>query len=183
MFTRTLASLIGLLGLAATALAQQQPQAQAMADTGASPAQTQITPQVPAERIKDVATVAGVRSNQLVGYGIVVGLNGTGDGNVAATLQSMQSMLSRFGVNIDPASINAKNAAAVMVTAELPAFAKPGQKMDITVAAVGKAASLVGGSLFRYGTMILTGVTRLVVGSAFGLGSGSGPKNEAVKVE
>ena len=147
MFTRTLASLIGLLGFAATAFAQQQPQTQAMADTGTSQAQTQITPQVPAERIKDVATVAGVRSNQLVGYGIVVGLNGTGDGNVAATLQSMQSMLSRFGVNIDPASINAKNAAAVMVTAELPAFAKPGQKMDITVAAVGKAASLVGGSL------------------------------------
>ena len=102
---------------------------------------------VPAERIKDVASVAGVRSNQLVGYGIVVGLNGTGDGNVAATLQSMQSMVSRFGMNIDAGSLNAKNAAAVMVTAELPAFSKPGQKIDITVATLGGAKSLVGGNL------------------------------------
>jgi flagellar P-ring protein precursor FlgI len=97
--------------------------------------------------VKDIASVAGVRSNQLVGYGIVVGLNGTGDGNVAATLQSMQSMVSRFGLNIDAGSLSAKNAAAVMVTADLPAFAKPGQKIDITVSAIGKAASLVGGNL------------------------------------
>jgi len=99
------------------------------------------------ERVKDLASVAGVRSNQLVGYGIVVGLNGTGDGNVAATLQSMQSMVSRFGLNIDAASLSAKNAAAVMVTAELPAFYKPGQRLDISVAALGKASSLVGGTL------------------------------------
>jgi len=108
---------------------------------------TQPTVTVPSERIKDVASVAGVRSNQLVGYGIVVGLNGTGDGNVAATLQSMQSMVSRFGMNIDAASLSAKNAAAVMVTAELPAFSKPGQKIDITVATIGSAKSLVGGNL------------------------------------
>jgi flagellar P-ring protein precursor FlgI len=108
---------------------------------------TQPTVNVPSERIKDVASVAGVRSNQLVGYGIVVGLNGTGDGNVAATLQSMQSMVSRFGMNIDAASLSAKNAAAVMVTAELPAFSKPGQKIDITVATIGSAKSLVGGNL------------------------------------
>ena len=99
------------------------------------------------ERVKDLASVAGVRSNQLVGYGIVVGLNGTGDGNVAATLQSIQSMVSRFGLNIDAASLSAKNAAAVMVTAELPAFYKPGQRLDISVAALGKASSLVGGTL------------------------------------
>jgi flagellar P-ring protein precursor FlgI len=108
---------------------------------------TQQKVTVPSERIKDVASVAGVRSNQLVGYGIVVGLNGTGDGNVAATLQSMQSMVSRFGMNIDAGSLSAKNAAAVMVTAELPAFSKPGQKIDITVAAIGAAKSLVGGNL------------------------------------
>jgi len=125
--------------------AQEQPQQQA-ALVPAVP-QTQQAVSVPTERIKDVASVAGVRTNQLVGYGIVVGLNGTGDGNVAATLQSMQSMVSRFGMNIDAGSLNAKNAAAVMVTAELPAFAKPGQKIDITVATLGGAKSLVGGNL------------------------------------
>ncbi len=98
-------------------------------------------------RVKDLAGVAGVRTNQLVGYGIVVGLNGTGDGNVAATLQSMQSMVSRFGLTVDANALNAKNAAAVMITAELPPFAKPGQKIDVTVSAIGKAGSLRGGSL------------------------------------
>ena len=125
--------------------AQEQPQQQAALVPAVAPTQQAVS--VPTERIKDVASVAGVRTNQLVGYGIVVGLNGTGDGNVAATLQSMQSMVSRFGVNIDAGSLNAKNAAAVMVTAELPAFAKPGQKIDITVATLGGAKSLVGGNL------------------------------------
>ena len=125
--------------------AQEQPQQQAALVPAVAPTQQAVS--VPTERIKDVASVAGVRTNQLVGYGIVVGLNGTGDGNVAATLQSMQSMVSRFGMNIDAGSLNAKNAAAVMVTAELPAFAKPGQKIDITVATLGGAKSLVGGNL------------------------------------
>jgi flagellar P-ring protein precursor FlgI len=124
---------------------QEQPQQQAALVPPVAPTQQSVN--VPTERIKDIASVAGVRSNQLVGYGIVVGLNGTGDGNVAATLQSMQSMVSRFGMNIDAGSLNAKNAAAVMVTAELPAFAKPGQKIDITVATLGGAKSLVGGNL------------------------------------
>ncbi len=135
---------------ASSAIAQQAPAAesaqQQAALTSNEPA-TQPTVTVPSERIKDVASVAGVRSNQLVGYGIVVGLNGSGDGNVAATLQSMQSMVARFGMNIDPGSLSAKNAAAVMVTAELPAFSKPGQKIDITVATIGAAKSLVGGTL------------------------------------
>jgi len=99
------------------------------------------------ERVKDLATIGGVRTNQLVGYGLVVGLNGTGDGNVAATNQTMQSIVARFGLNVDPNSLNPKNAAAVMVTAELPPFAKPGQKIDVTVASLGKAGSLRGGSL------------------------------------
>ena len=99
------------------------------------------------DRVKDMVSIGGVRSNQLVGYGIVVGLNGTGDGNVAATSQTMQSLLQRFGLTVSPDAINAKNTAAVMVTAELPAFSKPGQKIDVTVSSVGKAGSLRGGSL------------------------------------
>lgn len=101
-----------------------------------------------AERIKDLGAFAGVRPNQLVGYGIVVGLAGTGDDNLEYTVQSMKGVTSRFGLNL-PAGINPglKNAAAVMVTAELPAFAKPGQRIDVTVAAIGKAKSLRGGSL------------------------------------
>jgi flagellar P-ring protein FlgI len=100
-----------------------------------------------AERIKDVASVAGVRSNQLVGYGIVVGLAGTGDGNSGLTLQSMQAMVSRFGLVTDVSGLNASNAAAVMVTADLPPFLKPGQTLDITASTMGGASSLRGGTL------------------------------------
>lgn len=99
------------------------------------------------ERIKDISSVAGVRSNQLVGYGIVVGLAGTGDGSSGLTLQSMQAMVSRFGLVTDVSGINAKNAAAVMVTAELPPFLKPGQTLDITASTMGGASSLRGGTL------------------------------------
>jgi len=152
--TKVIATLAAfLIAFPATeAIAQQQaaPTSQAVPpqQQASNPAtDSQETPRIPSERIKDIASVAGVRSNQLVGYGIVVGLNGSGDGNVAATLQSMQSIVSRFGINIDASSLNAGNAAAVIVTADLPAFAKPGQKIDITVAAIGKAKSLVGGNL------------------------------------
>ena len=116
----------------------------------ANAAPQNIAPRAPErmDRIKDLATFAGVRSNQLVGYGIVVGLNKTGDGNVAATLQSLQSMVQRFGQTItDINSLNAANSAAVMVTADLPAFSKPGQRIDVTVSALGKATSLKGGVL------------------------------------
>jgi flagellar P-ring protein precursor FlgI len=101
-----------------------------------------------AERIKDLGAFAGIRANQLVGYGIVVGLAGTGDDNLEYTVQSMKGTASRFGLTLPP-GINPglKNAAAVMVTAELPAFAKPGQRIDVTVAAIGKSKSLRGGSL------------------------------------
>jgi flagellar P-ring protein precursor FlgI len=99
------------------------------------------------ERIKDISSVAGVRSNQLVGYGIVVGLAGTGDGSSGLTLQSMQAMVSRFGLVTDVSGLNAKNAAAVMVTAELPPFLKPGQTLDITASTMGGASSLRGGTL------------------------------------
>ena len=100
-----------------------------------------------ADRLKDMTSIAGVRANQLVGYGIVIGLAGTGDGSTGLTLQSMQSMVSQFGLVTDAASLNGKNAAAVMVTAELPPFVKPGQRLDITVSTVGGAKSLRGGTL------------------------------------
>ncbi len=103
-----------------------------------------------AERIKDLASIAGVRSNQLVGYGIVVGLDGTGDQTTQTpfTVQSVKSMLAQFGVQVPP-NLNPqlKNVAAVSIHAELPAFAKPGQKIDITVSSLGNAKSLRGGSL------------------------------------
>ena len=103
-----------------------------------------------AERIKDIASINGVRSNQLVGYGLVVGLDGSGDQTTQTpfTIQSLKSMLSKLGVTV-PANVNPqlKNVAAVMVHADLPAFAKPGQTIDVTVSSLGNAKSLRGGSL------------------------------------
>ena len=103
-----------------------------------------------AERVKDIASVSGVRGNQLVGYGLVVGLDGTGDQTSQApfTVQSIKTMLARFGVTIPPnANPQLKNVAAVTVTADLPAFSKPGQTIDVTVSSIGNAASLRGGTL------------------------------------
>ncbi len=100
-----------------------------------------------ADRLKDMTSIAGVRSNQLVGYGVVVGLAGTGDGSSGLTLQSLQSMVSQFGLVTEASNLTAKNAAAVIVTAELPAFMKPGQRLDITVSTIGGARSLRGGTL------------------------------------
>jgi flagellar P-ring protein FlgI len=100
-----------------------------------------------ADRLKDLAAVAGVRTNQLVGYGVVVGLSGTGDGNSGLTLQSLESLISRLGLQVDARDLNAKNAAAVMVTADLGPFLKEGQVMDVTVSTVGQAKSLRGGTL------------------------------------
>ncbi|MBX5460570.1 MAG: flagellar basal body P-ring protein FlgI [Steroidobacteraceae bacterium] len=103
-----------------------------------------------AERVKDLASVAGVRTNQLIGYGLVVGLDGTGDQTSQApfTIQSIRNMLAKFGVTIPP-NVNPqlKNVAAVVVHAELPPFAKPGQTIDVTVSSIGNAGSLRGGSL------------------------------------
>ncbi|WP_245995117.1 flagellar basal body P-ring protein FlgI [Inmirania thermothiophila] len=103
-----------------------------------------------AERVKDLASVAGVRANQLVGYGLVVGLDGTGDQTSQApfTVQSLRSMLAQFGITIPPGvSLQTKNVAAVAVHAELPPFAKPGQTIDVTVSSIGNAKSLRGGTL------------------------------------
>jgi flagellar P-ring protein precursor FlgI len=149
-----------------------------------------------ADRIKDLASVAAMRSNQLVGYGLVVGLQGTGDGaDVSFTTQSMKAMLSRLGVSLEgPLSdfdtaanagkVDIKNAAAVMVTAELPGFAKPGQKIDINVSAIGKATSLRGGNLvltslrgvdgeiyaLAQGSMTTTGIDASAAGSKVAIG-------------
>ena len=103
-----------------------------------------------AERIKDIASVTGVRNNQLVGYGLVVGLDGSGDQTTQTpfTVQSIISMLSNMGVNMPPGqSLQLKNVAAVMVTASLPPFARMGQQIDVTVSSMGNAKSLKGGTL------------------------------------
>ena len=100
-------------------------------------------------RIKDLAAVEGVRTNQLLGYGIVVGLNGTGDtlNNTPFTKQSLQAMLERLGVNTRGANMRTANVAAVMVTANLPPFSTQGTRVDVTVSAMGDAKSLQGGTL------------------------------------
>ena len=102
---------------------------------------------VQAERVKDISSIGGVRNNQLVGYGIVVGLAGSGDGGAGITLQSMQTMVARFGIVTEVEDLNASNAAAVMVTADLKPFMKPGQTIDITVSTLVGAQSLKGGTL------------------------------------
>ena len=100
-----------------------------------------------ADRLKDMVSFAGIRSNQLMGYGIVVGLDGTGDSSLAVTLQSMQSTISQFGMNVDAGSLSGKNSAAVMITADLNPYTKVGQKIGVTVSSMGKAKSLRGGTL------------------------------------
>jgi flagellar P-ring protein FlgI len=102
-----------------------------------------------ATRIKDIISVQGVRANQLVGYGLVIGLNGTGDTlrNSPFTQQSLQSMLDRMGINVRNSNARTRNIAAVIVTADLPAFAGKGARIDITVSSLGDATSLAGGSL------------------------------------
>jgi flagellar P-ring protein precursor FlgI len=99
-------------------------------------------------RIKDIADIKGVRSNQLVGYGLIVGLNGTGDSdNATFTIQSMASMLEKMGVTVLPKDIEVDNVAAVMVTADLPAFARTGSRIDVLVSSIGDAENLQGGTL------------------------------------
>jgi flagellar P-ring protein precursor FlgI len=149
-----------------------------------------------ADRIKDLTTVAAMRTNQLIGYGLVVGLQGSGDGaDVSFTAQSMKTLLNRLGVSLEgPLSdfetatssgkVDIKNVAAVMVTAELPGFAKPGQKIDITVSTIGKASSLRGGTLLlsslrgvdgeiyalAQGSLTATGIDAAAAGSKVAIG-------------
>lgn len=102
-----------------------------------------------ASRIKDVAMVEGGRDNQLVGYGLVVGLAGDGDSNAATTLRSVANILARYGITVSPDQIKAKNAAAVMITADINAFLKPGSRIDVTVSSMGDAKSLYGAVLLQ----------------------------------
>ena len=98
-------------------------------------------------RLKDIADIEGVRGNQLLGYGLVVGLNGTGDGKLDFTQKSISNMLEKMGIRVNPVDIKVKNVAAVMVTATLPAFARPGSTIDVAVSSMGDAKSLQGGTL------------------------------------
>ncbi len=102
-----------------------------------------------ASRIKDLVVVSGARDNQLVGYGLVVGLAGDGDKDPVYTVQAVANMLQRFGVTVPPATLSSKNVAAVMVTADIKAFVKNGTRIDVTVASMGDAKSLQGGILLQ----------------------------------
>ncbi len=100
-------------------------------------------------RLKDISNIRGVRENQLIGYGLVVGLKGTGDGKSEYTSKSLLRMLDKLGVKLDATEVSSKNVAAVIVTANLPSFAKAGNNLDITVSSVGDASSLAGGMLLQ----------------------------------
>lgn len=137
-----------------------------------------------AERIKDITTVAGVRSNQLMGYGLVVGLSGSGDQTTQTpfTVQSLKSMLNQFGITVPQGqNLQVKNVAAVTIHAELPPFAKPGQSIDITVSSIGNAKSLRGGTLLMTplkgadGNVYALAQGNLVVGG-FGADAGDGSR-------
>lgn len=136
---------------------------------------------VQAERIKDLASIAGVRSNQLIGYGLVVGLDGTGD-KTKFTGQSLRNLLVEMGINLPPGTDpKSKNVAAVSVHADLPPFVKPGQEIDITVSSLGDAKSLRGGSLLMTplkgadGNIYAMAQGNLVVGG-FGADAGDGSR-------
>src|SRR6185312_8873325 len=132
-------------------------------------------------RVKDLVDIQGIRDNQLVGYGLVVGLNGTGDSlkNAPFTQLSIQTMLERLGTNTKGATMQTKNVAAVMVTANLPAFGAPGSRIDISVSAMGDAKSLQGGTLLvtplfgADGAVYATGQGAVAVGGFSAEGQGA----------
>ena len=109
-----------------------------------------VTRDARADRLRDMCDVVGVRDNQLVGYGVVSGLNGTGD-DVSAPLaaQSLLALMRRLGVQVDPTQLRLRNVAAVLVTASIPPFARAGAHLDVTVSSVGNARSLMGGVLLQ----------------------------------
>jgi len=156
--------------------------AMALASLVASAALWWPWPAQAAQRIKEVATVQGVRSNQLIGYGLVVGLDGTGDQTQQTpfTQQGITSMLQQMGITVPPGtSMQLKNIAAVLVTAQLPAFAQPGQQIDIGVSSIGNAKSLRGGTLVATplkgadGQVYAVAQGNLIVGGAGASANGS----------
>src|SRR3954467_7818773 len=103
-------------------------------------------------RLKELVSIEGVRSNQLIGYGIVVGLNGTGDRRQTVfSAQSLTNLLNQMGVAVPPSAIRVNNTASVLVTSSLPPFARPGTRIDVTAAAIGDASNLQGGLLIMTG--------------------------------
>lgn len=131
-----------------------------------------------AARIKDLGRFDGARKNQLIGYGLVVGLDGTGDTERASfTPQALEAMLSRLGVRVDKRQLSLRNVAAVTVTADLPAFARPGTQIDITVSSIGDARSLVGGTLLMTPLMGANGQTYAVAQGSISVGSESERKD------
>ncbi|MCX7781856.1 MAG: flagellar basal body P-ring protein FlgI, partial [Negativicutes bacterium] len=135
----------------------------------------------PTARIKDIAKVQGVRSNQLLGYGLVVGLNGTGDSNKTSAVQSVANMLKSFGITVNTAQLQAKNVAAVMITAQLPPFVKPGDTIDIVISSLGDAKSLQGGTLLQSPLRAANGIVYAVAQgplSTGGFSAGSGGSSQ-----
>lgn len=121
--------------------------------TGASALAQSSSPltitQTGGSRLKDLTSVEGARDNQLNAYGLVVGLAGTGDGKITQTIQSISNMLQRYGVNVPIESIKSGNVAAVMITADIPPFSKPGSRIDVTISSIGDATTLQGGVLIQ----------------------------------
>ena len=134
-------------------------------------------------RIKDLTNIEGVRQNQLIGYGLVVGLNGTGDtlNNIPFTKQSLTAMLERLGVNIRGQTIRTGNVAAVMVTANLPAFGTQGTRIDVTVSAMGDSKSLQGGTLLVTPLLAADGNVYAVAQGSLAIG-GFQAEGEAAKI-
>lgn len=122
-------------------------------------------------RIKDIAVVAGARDNQLVGYGLVVGLAGDGDKNPIQTIQTLANILQRYGLTVPVSTLSAKNVAVVMVTADIPAFKKPGTKLDVTVSSMGDAKSITGGVLIQTPLLGADGKVYAVAQGALSLGA------------
>jgi flagellar P-ring protein precursor FlgI len=146
-----------------------------------------LSPAQAGSRIKDLTMVAGARDNQLVGYGLVGGLANDGDKNLVFTVQSIANMLQRFGINVPAATLQSKNVAAVMVTADIPAFVKNGTRLDVTVSAIGDAKTLQGGILLQTPLLGADGKVYAVaqgalavggfIGGAGGLGGATIQKN------
>lgn len=133
---------------------------------------TNINVGTAASRIKDIVNFENIRTNKLIGYGLVVGLNGTGDnlGSSEFTKQSMQTLLTHFGLNASTMEIKSKNVAAVMITAELPAFAMSGSSLDVAVSSIGDAKSLQGGVLLATNLLALNGVEYAVAQGPVSIG-------------
>ena len=121
-------------------------------------------------RIKDIAMIAGARDNQLSGFGLVTGLAGDGDKNPVDTIQTLANLLQRYGLTVPASTLSAKNVAVVMVTADIPAFAKPGSRLDIVVSSMGDAKSLQGGVLIQTPLLGADGIVYAVAQGTLSIG-------------